>query len=288
MTKQLVSLVGMLALVVSGQVLAGTADVRSNDGETTRFEYRGDKLRIGMGGQADSYMIMRENRVFVVNESNGDLMVMDISQAMSMFGAMAGAATPSLTDDEVISLEATGRKETHAGVTGEVYNLRYRESGGEVRDTEIVLTGDKRALAFRDAMFEFANAMANNLGNQQQDTSDMYKTLMDKDKGVLRYGNEMTVVNLDTATVDAARFELPAEPMDMSSIGAIFSGAFSGANAPADEAEAEGESQGGLGGLLGAFRKPPAEDGDAAEGEEEEASNPAEEINKALRGLFNR
>ena len=58
MTKQLVSLVGMLALVVSGQVSAGTADVRSNDGETTRFEYRGDKLRIGMGGQADSYMIM--------------------------------------------------------------------------------------------------------------------------------------------------------------------------------------------------------------------------------------
>ena len=124
MTRQLVSLVGLLALITAGQVWAGTADVRSNDGETTRFEYRGDKLRISMGGQADGYMIMRDNRVFVVSESDGELMVMDISQAMSMFGAMAGAATPSLTDDEVISLEAAGREETHAGVTGEVYNLR--------------------------------------------------------------------------------------------------------------------------------------------------------------------
>ncbi|NND68523.1 MAG: hypothetical protein HKN19_13125 [Halioglobus sp.] len=295
-------LIGGMALAVvlgSAPAHAGTTEVRSQDGDISRFEYAGDKLRIGVGDQAQGYMVMRDDRVYVVNDSDGNLVVMDISQALGMFGAMASSAMPSMADDEVISLEPTGKKETHAGITGEVYLLRYRESGGEVQESELVLTDDERALEFRDAMLEFAGAMARTMRSQQQVSgNDMQKELMAMNKGVLRYGTEMTVVTLDMSAVDPARFELPAPPTDLSALGALFGG---GA-APA-EGEAEENSQGGgLSGLLGALSRkrspePTAEEAEggaagADDAAEEPATEPepdaAEEISKALRGIFSR
>lgn len=293
-----IKILGGLALTLllgSGAVFAGTTDVRTAEGDISRFEYSGDKLRISVGGSAQGYMIMRDNRVYVVSESDGNVMVMDISQALGMFGAMAGAATPSMTEGEVISLEPTGDKETHAGITGEVYLLRYRESGGQVQESELVLTDDKRALEFRDAMLDFARAMARNLNTQQQNAGNsMQKELMALNKGVLRYGDEMTVVSLDTSGVDPARFELPAPPTDLSAIGAILGGA----NAPANGEEGAQPQGGGLSGLLGAFsRKPPPQPADKGEqdgddsadnAKEAPASNPADDISEALRGIFGR
>lgn len=266
-THRFLSTLILVLLFGSGAAVAGTTEVRSQEGEISRFEYSGDMLRIGGGGQAEGYMIMRDGRVYVVNESDGNTMVMDISQALGMFGAMANAATPSMANEEVISLQPTGAKETHAGITGEVYQLRYRDSEGKERETELVLTDDKRALEFRDAMLRFAKAMARNLGKDQPAPgNNMQEELMSLDKGVLRYGNEMSVVALDTEAVDPARFELPAPPTDLSGIGAILSGAFS--------------------------RQPPAEPGEeGAEGDDgpqEPAPSPAEEITNALKGIFGR
>lgn len=270
------TMIGALALtlLVGTSAFAGTTEVRSKDGDVSRFEYAGDMLRIGVGGQADGYMIMRDNRVYVVSQSDGNTMVMDISQALGMFGAMANSATPSMTDDEVISLTATGRKETHAGVTGEVYLLRYRDEGRE-RETELVLTDDKRALEFRDAMLRFAEAMARNMGGGQQPPSnDMQQELMALNKGVLRYGDEMTVVSLDTDAVSPSRFELPAPPTDLSGIGAILSGAMSRQQPPPG---GDGE---------------PADTSDDAtapsEREQQPPPDPVDEIGKALRGIFGR
>ncbi len=272
------TLIGAFALALllgSGSVVAGTTEVRSQNGDISRFEYNGDMLRIGGGGRAEGYMVMRDDRVYVVNESDGNTMVMDISQALGMFGAMATSATPSMTDDEVLSLKPTGKKETHAGITGEVYLLRYRDGDGQERETELVLTDDKRALEFRDAMLRFAEAMARNLRSRQQPpSSDMQRELTALNKGVLRYGNEMTVVSLDMNAVDPARFELPAPPTDLSGIGAILSGAMS-----------RQQSQSGQGDTAGTADAAAA----PADGREQEpAPTPADEISKALKGIFGR
>ena len=275
--KTFVGVLTLCGLFATG-AFAGTSEVRSKDGEVSRFEYAGDMLRIGAGNQPDGYMIMRDGRVYVVSESDGNTMVMDISQALGMFGAMATAATPSMTDDEVLALEATGRKETHAGVTGEVYLLRYRDSDGGERETELVLTDDKRALAFRDAMLRFAEAMSRNMGSQQQPSSnDMWEELMALNKGVLRYGDEMSVVSLDMSPVDASRFELPAPPTDLGGIGAILSGALSDQRPPPEAGNPDAEAD-----------TADAADAPTDSGGQAPAPNPADEISKALKGIFGR
>ena len=264
-----------LSWLLGAGAFAGTSEVRSKDGDVSRFEYSGDMLRIGVGNQPDGYMVMRDGRVYVVTDSDGNVMVMDISQALGMFGAMANAATPSMTDDEVLSLKATGRKETHAGVTGEVYILRYRDSDGREQETELVLTDDKRALEFRDAMLRFAEAMSRNMGaGQQASSNNMQKELMALNKGVLRYGDEMSVVSLDMSPVEASRFDLPAPPTDLGGLGAILSGALSGQQQPANSGGSADRGEGADAPADGAEQAPPP--------------NPADEIGNALRSIFGR
>ena len=248
------------------------------------FEYSGDNLRVNMGEETANYMVLRDGRVYVVADSDGSIMVIDASQAWSMFGGMASAATPDMVANKVVSLEATGAKEAHAGVTGEVYKLRYSTEDGSVRETDLVLSDDPRAKAFRDAMHNFAMTMANTVGKDYGDANDdMQKRLDDLDKGVLRYGEDMRVSALSTASVDAARFDLPAEPTDLSSLGAIFGG---GAAAGENGEQGSGGPISSFLGKLGRTGESGEEEEAASEEDSAETGSAAEELGKAFGRLF--
>jgi len=218
------SVLALLALwlLAGQQAAAGTADVAAADGGTMRFEYAGDKLRVTTS-QADApYMVVRDGKIYMVQDQDGQTMVIDLGQAMGMFGNLAGSVTPSMMATEVISLEATGAKETHGGVLGDVYTLRYRTGDGKEQQADVVLSDDPRALAFRDAITRFAATMAQSIPQQQQQVSDdIQARLVAMNKGVLRYGKDMTVTAFSDAAVDEARFTLPAAPTDLSGIGRI-------------------------------------------------------------------
>ena len=234
----------LLTLAFALPAAAGTATIANSDGTTMTFEYRGgDLLRVG-GMEDESYMLVRDNTLYVVNFNDGEPMVIDASSMMKGFSGMVQQAAPSATTAGFVSLEETGRSETVAGIKGEVYLLTTNEDGVE-RTQEVVMSDDARAIEFRDAMFIMGRAAMDAFGEQQlaEDNKDLQKELEEMNLGVLRVGDDMTVTELSGDRIAAARFELPAEPMDMQGLGAMM-GAMG--ESSGEEADADGKQSGGI------------------------------------------
>ena len=220
--EKLVILGAAMALGASSQTQADVTSVETSGGHTMVYEYQGDKLRIDIG-QQDSYMLLIDGTVYSVTRSAGEYMVVDVSQAMSMFGSAIRSAAPGAADSRVESFQATGRKETVAGIDGEVYLVSYIDHEGKAQQGEMVLSEDPRTIGFRDAIFSFARSISKSMG-EEIDPQQLQYQLLDKDLGVLRYGKDMTVSSIKPGAVDDARFTLPAEPMDLSGLGGILGG----------------------------------------------------------------
>ena len=277
------------SLLLSNLTHAGVADVVNSDGSTMKFEYQDDKLRIDTGQGEASYMVLRDDRIYVVTNSDGNLMVIDANQAMGMFGSMAGAATPSSVASEVVSLEATGRKESHAGITGEVYNMVFVTEDGKKQQTDLVLAKDARAREFSKALSGMAMSLSKSAGKDfARAANDMESRLLAMDMGVLRYGKDMTISAISDEAVDQSRFELPAEPTDLSSIGSLMNQ--SRQSGASDQTQKSG---GVVSSFLGALSKGSSDkdnsnesDKEQEEGQESEEKSEDNPLGKAFGKLF--
>ncbi|MEH6588737.1 MAG: hypothetical protein V7746_00690 [Halioglobus sp.] len=207
----------VLALVVQ-VALAGTAEVTSGS-QSMQIQYEGGMLRMDVGQGEGAYMLLRDGHVYMVSIANGQPMVIDASQSMSMMGNMAGSSAPAAAAGKVLALDATGKMETHAGIKGEVYNLKFIDIDGKEMQTELVLSDDARAKGFSNAMSAMAVTMSSVAGQDYSAAAnDIAARLKSLDMGVLRYGQDMSVTALNGDTVAASRFELPAKPMDLSGL----------------------------------------------------------------------
>lgn len=286
-----------LALVYASTALAGSATVESPDGERMVFEYAdGNKLRLNTP-QQDTYMLVRDNTLYAVSYNNGQPMVVNASTMMKGFADMAKMteqAAPAGATAEVVSIKATGRRETVAGIDGEIYEITTREEGDNITQ-EVVMSSDARALEFRDALFTMIRASTEAMDEElRRNSEDFRNRLGDMNMGILRYGTEMKLAAIDGDTVAAARFELPAKPVDMNDLGGLM-GAFSGAASQSaggtDAGEESQDAGSGVGGLFSGMMEKLGGNEDAGESEaEEDPSNPAEEageaVGKAFKKLF--
>lgn len=197
--------------------LAGAADMTSADGSRIKFEYQGNKLRINTAEQ-EGYMIINDQGMYVVSNAAGKIMVIDAGKMMGMFAGMASTA-PAVASSEVVSLKATGKQETKAGITGEIYKLRYVDKDSNtVQSTELVLSGDPRAIEMTKAISNMAAAMAKATGQDQQGSDELQTYMNNLNKGVLRYGDDMWLTAISTRTIANNRFVLPAPPQDLSAM----------------------------------------------------------------------
>jgi hypothetical protein len=208
-------------LVVPGIAHAGKATIDSSKGGTAEIEYAEGLLRVGTPG-SNSYMLIRDNTMYVVSMEGGMPMVFDAS---SMMKGMADGATqmaPSALMNEFVALEDTGRDEAIAGLDGDVYTFTFNDDKGNEQTEEVVLSSDDRAIEFRDALFSMS-AIAEDLAGKEamEKRMDLQERMESMNVGVLRYGNEMQVSAISGDPVPAARFELPAEPMDMQGLGGM-------------------------------------------------------------------
>ncbi len=275
------ALATVLAWAAPG-AMAGAADVKSSDGGAMKFEYSGrDRLRINMGTD-NNYMIMRDDEIYVVTDSDGQIMVISMNQAMSMFAGMAAGATPDTVEGKLLSMKATGRSETVAGIKGEVYMVRFIDDQGKERAADMVLSKDPRAVELQQAMSVMITSMARAAGKEAEGAAEMQKKLTGMNMGILRYGDDMWVSNISDRKIDKARFELPAEPTDLSALGGILGAA--GGNS-----EEEGGFVSGIMGALGGKAKRQEERiPDQAEREVDKQTDNAVDnaLNKAFGKLF--
>src|SRR5690606_20660443 len=149
------------------------------------------------------------------------------------------------TASEVVSIDKTGRRETVAGIEGEVWIFHYTDADGVEQSEEMVVSSDPRAAEFRDAMQDFGRSMMVTLGQDPDAVGAMDDTLDTEGVGMLRIGDSMKVVSISRDTVSESRFELPAAPTSIPGLADLMNrGAATQTGADADTA---GEAaQGGL------------------------------------------
>lgn len=243
LSRAIAVLTASTTLLAAPFVLAGSATISTDDGSTATFEYNDTMLRMGSPASPESYALMRDGKFYTVSVSNGQPVVIDAGSMLKSAASMnlAPAAVTSDLDVEVLSINDTGKKETVAGISGSVYEIRFRDESGQERSETMVLSSDKRVRELSDAMFRMMNIAADFASSKAvEQGKDMRSKLDDLDAGILRYGTVMQISSIDGDRVPDARFELPAQPMNLEGFGAMLGGL---TNAQQPEAAATAEAQ---------------------------------------------
>jgi hypothetical protein len=226
MGKRVRQWAGRLALMVTGAGPAlasaggvATVEVRA-EGEVQQvvYEFKGDQLRMGMPGGMEGYMLFTGGVPYMVMTGE-QTMVLDLRQSMAMVGSMVKMEAPG-TVDGFVSLTPTGRRETVAGIPGEVFQLVTTEDGQRTT-REMVLSNDARARKFSEAMLTFGKAMAQLSGVGAND-AEFDKAL--GNRGMLRMGSEFQLVRYEDRTPGDDRFRLPAPPTQLPNLEGLFGG----------------------------------------------------------------
>jgi len=164
-------------------------------------------------------------------------------------------------------MEPTGKKETVAGIKGEVYKLKWTENGQAMED-DLVVTHDANAVAYTRAWMTVVKTIQKAGAKQEVKGDHLVARLEKEDLGILRLGKRFELVSIDNKRPDKAHFVVPEATMQMPNLGALFGGATAGgaaaasntasqeaAQATAGNAEPEKSSGGLWGSLKGKFTK---------------------------------
>ncbi len=205
-------LVGLGAVGPAAVTAGGTATVESPRGDKTEIAWREPtSVRMGMPNQS-AYMLVREGRLYSVQTARGRTMVMDMT---AMGSRIPGGAAPSgvASATALVEMRPTGRRETLAGVEGEVYRVTWRNSEGREQTDVAVLSRDDLAVELTRAFHQFSRAQAKASGQSAPDA--MGEALVERGLGILRFSDRLQVAELSGEAPPASAFELPAEPMRM-------------------------------------------------------------------------
>lgn len=177
--------------------------------QTMTLSYKDDRhIRMDIGAQA--YMLVSGEKAYLVTRDGGETVVMDLDTMPKM--AMPGQK-PDAKEDKT-SIRKTGKKETVAGITGEVYEIL---SGGERH--EVVLSTDKRAQALNKAFMALGKRMAQGLGAGMSAQLDLAAREAQKHGygGLLRADQSFVLQSLEEKSKPAGFYELPkgSKPVEM-------------------------------------------------------------------------
>ena len=188
----------------SGEDMEHAMTVTWQDEKTVRLEPEGQP----------AYMLVRGDSSYSVTQAGGRLMVIEMGQMMSMAqsaGAGAGPQAPTIADAQSVSrIESTGREETVAGITGEVYEIHWSDSAGASHVDEAVLSDDELLQGMTAAFQAFGKALAGDKGEHP-----LNEALSSRGLGTLRFGDRFQVTSISDETPPDGHFELPAEPMQL-------------------------------------------------------------------------
>ena len=247
-------------LAIPSAFAGGSVEFEAGSGadrQRVQFEFDGDKLRMTPVRQKgsddpDVYSLFRDGKMYSVVDNGGEKMVLDMGSMMKMMGgAIANAAQIDTGLDDIAEyhgLNATGRSETHAGITGEVYTVDYTTRAGKREKTELVLARNATLTEMSTSMTAFSEMMAKAMGQaaDKPGSKALEAEFRKKNLGLLRVEDDMRVVSVSSSTPPAARFKLPAAPTEIPAMPAGMEGLFGGAAARAGTEGGEGSAAPGV------------------------------------------
>lgn len=207
------TLAGGKATISTNQqpVQPGQSTPTDKTSETTTITWRdAETLRMDIGDDTD-YMLVRDGKMYMVSESEGEINVMDLSGMSAMVQAMASSG---INDDNpfgsIESIEATGATANVAGIAGQVYRITSINANSSPETVDAVLTDDPLVIEMTQAYLTSITAMAGPALTQAFESS-----LPDDNRGLLSMEDQFRIDSINRSDPPAATFELPAEPVGL-------------------------------------------------------------------------
>jgi hypothetical protein len=225
------SLLGAIALTLAPAAqAAGTVEYEIKSGQDRarmsiewldKHRMRMDTTLAGMPANIKAWQVLRDGKIYSVNVTDGQPMVIEMSGMMKTMGGMLGAQGPqggeALGDvQDFHSLQPTGRRETVAGIPGEVFLLDYRPGEGQRQQVEVVLSNHRTVREMTEAMLTYGKVLSAAMGHTDPAGSQRLEAeFSQRQLGLLRFGDQLKAVRISAQAPAAQRLELPAAPMSL-------------------------------------------------------------------------
>lgn len=196
-------------VLAGGQATIKTAGTAT---EPLRLSWRNDAVMRMNIPEQPGYILVRNSSAYAVTSMNGQTVVMDLSSMATM---MAGIAQSyGITGGQavnVFSIDPTGQKETVAGMEGEIYRVNWSDMNGDKRTDPAVLSANPSVVEMSNAFINFAATNAQAMGQPNADA--ISRMLLDRELGILRFGDQFRVMTISDEALPEAEFSLPAQPI---------------------------------------------------------------------------
>lgn len=259
------------------------------------MEFEGDMLRMDMqleDVEGEIYLLMREGTLYSVTNQGGEPMVVDLNSLGRMFGGLTEQVQQvdgNNNMEELVTLDDTGRTEDIAGITGDVYIATYTDASGQRMTDEVVIGSHPVLQEMTGVMMTLGSSLDQ---DGAAEDNEAMQELLGKGDGILRFGSNYRLLSIEETSPSMARFELPAEPQQIPSLGDMMAGAVgeggSSGNGSAGQ-EAGDNAANPLGQLFN--RQTGRQQNRVESRTEREVDNAADRavdnvVNKAFRGIF--
>lgn len=196
----LVPLLAWLPLSADADTVATYVAKSKDNSRALTFSYRNDQaVRIDVGDGA--YMLVSGAKAYMVSTRNGETSVIDLQHNLPQLSPPAKPKSKPGTG----KVMKTGRTETIAGISGEVWELIDSEG----RKHDMVVSNDKRVRALGKALATFAKRMGQAAGADMSMDTAVREAQM-QGGIMLRFDQTMVLQSLDDRSLPANHYQLPA------------------------------------------------------------------------------
>lgn len=164
-----------------------------------------------------AHVLAIDGKAWGVAKVAGHPVTMDLDQLAALLGqhnALARLGPDAVVPSQITSLEATGQRETVAGVDGERYRVSWVDSAGKARFDEAILTDDPLVREMQDALLGgMTRAIASGTGVSGHEGAE--QELNRRGLAVLRFGDDFRLESISDTPQPDARFAMPSKPLDL-------------------------------------------------------------------------
>ena len=218
-------ILSLFAVLLSANL--SSADIvatwRMKDGANTKLSVRDDKhVRIDTN-EKDTYMLVKDKKVYMVRKEEGQWTAFDMDQMADMMKMFGRKNKQFNKTDFNERYRDTGRHETIAGYKGKVFEVEYTDHQGQKKTDEMVLSKHKDVERIHKGWMVFASRMAQMLGQDSARNLDqsLKSAKMKGYGGMLRYGKDLILQRVEKPSLKISHYQLPpgVKMMDMPSMG---------------------------------------------------------------------